>query len=207
MVTGTRTSLSIACLSALLAFPASDAMAFQSATNWPDPATRHATANLAQPTAAANNPRGQAGGPQGEYVPGELIVTFKDMVPEAARLNTRRQVGGRTVKSFAPIRAELWRLGPGIRVDRAIQILTGPGLARVVEYAEPNYIVHIADFPNDPRLAELWGLHNVGQTGGTPNADINAPEAWDIQTGSASIVVGVIDTGIDYTHKDLAANI
>jgi len=61
--------------------------------------------------------------------------------------------------------------------------------------------------PNDSQYARLWGLNNTGQTGGTPDADIDAAEAWDISTGSSEIVVGVIDTGVDYTHPDLAANI
>ncbi|MCB0339865.1 MAG: S8 family serine peptidase, partial [Bdellovibrionales bacterium] len=60
--------------------------------------------------------------------------------------------------------------------------------------------------PNDASFSSLWGLHNTGQTGGTLDADIDAPEAWDITTGDSSIVVGVVDTGIDYTHPDLAAN-
>jgi len=61
--------------------------------------------------------------------------------------------------------------------------------------------------PNDSQYTRLWGLNNTGQTGGTPDADIDAPEAWNISTGSSQIVVGVIDTGVDYTHPDLAANI
>jgi len=78
----------------------------------------------------------------------------------------------------------------------------------LVEYAEPNYTVRInATFPNDPKFNKLWGLHNTGQSGGTVDADIDAPEAWDISTGAPTIVVGVIDTGIDYTHEDLAANV
>ena len=60
--------------------------------------------------------------------------------------------------------------------------------------------------PNDPRYGDLYGLHNTGQSGGTTDADIDAPEAWQVSTGSRDLIVGVIDTGIDYTHTDLAAN-
>src|SRR5438128_2987487 len=80
-----------------------------------------------------------------------------------------------------------------------------------VEYAEPNYIVHTTTIPNDLRFGELWGLQNTGQTirgfPGTRGADISATAAWDISTGSRANVVAVIDTGIDYRHPDLAANI
>src|SRR2546426_7989049 len=80
-----------------------------------------------------------------------------------------------------------------------------------VEYAEPNYIVHTTAIPNDPRFGELWGLQNTGQTiqgfPGIPGADISATAAWDISTGSRANVAAVIDTGIDYRHPDLAANV
>lgn len=75
-----------------------------------------------------------------------------------------------------------------------------------VEYAEPNYLYYALGTPNDPRFNQLWGMHNTGQTGGTADADIDAPEAWDITTGDTTVIVGVIDTGIDYKHPDLAAN-
>ena len=75
-----------------------------------------------------------------------------------------------------------------------------------VLYAEPNYRVRIAAAPNDPQFNSLWGLHNSGQTGGTPDADIDALEAWDQHTGSGQTVVAVIDTGVDYLHPDLAGN-
>ncbi len=77
------------------------------------------------------------------------------------------------------------------------------------QYVEPDLLVstQVQRFPNDPRFNELWGLHNTGQTGGKVDADIDAPEAWSITTGSSSVVVGVIDTGVDYSHPDLAANV
>ncbi|MBH0037981.1 S8 family serine peptidase [Pseudoalteromonas sp. SWN166] len=78
---------------------------------------------------------------------------------------------------------------------------------QAIEYVEPDYRVSMASTPNDPRFDELWGLNNEGQTGGTVDADIDAVEAWAISTGSRDVVVGVIDTGVDYTHSDLASNI
>ncbi|QXO93540.1 S8 family serine peptidase [Methanospirillum purgamenti] len=59
---------------------------------------------------------------------------------------------------------------------------------------------------NDPYASYLWGLHNTGQTGGTADADIDAPEAWAVTKGSTSVIVGVVDTGVDYNHPDLKAN-
>jgi subtilisin family serine protease len=75
-----------------------------------------------------------------------------------------------------------------------------------IEYAEPDYVLEINLTPNDPQFGQLWGLHNTGQNSGTSDADINAPEAWDINTGSSTIIVGVIDTGVDYNHEDLSVN-
>jgi subtilisin family serine protease len=80
-----------------------------------------------------------------------------------------------------------------------------------VVYAEPNYIVHSTAVPADPRFGELWGLQNLGQVvngvAGTSGADIGAASAWNRSTGSRANVVAVVDSGIDYTHPDLAANV
>ena len=76
-----------------------------------------------------------------------------------------------------------------------------------VEAVELNYQISLQQTPSDPEFSELWGLNNTGQTGGTADADIDAAEAWDVQKGSKNVVVAVIDTGVDYKHQDLAANI
>ncbi len=74
-----------------------------------------------------------------------------------------------------------------------------------VVYAEPNYVARICVQPNDSLFGKQWDLNNTGQYF-LPDADIDAPEAWDLETGDTSIVVGVLDTGVDYLHPDLAAN-
>ncbi|MDP6047659.1 MAG: S8 family serine peptidase, partial [Phycisphaerae bacterium] len=83
-----------------------------------------------------------------------------------------------------------------------------------VLYIEPNFVYSVSDtiastFPDDPSMTDgtLWGLHNTGQSGGAVDADIDAPEAWDLVTGSSDVVIAVIDTGIDYTHPELAGNL
>lgn len=75
-----------------------------------------------------------------------------------------------------------------------------------VEYVEPNYIYTMNALPDDPSFVELWGLSNDGKNNGLAGFDINVIKAWDITTGSRDVIVGVIDTGVDYTHPDLKDN-
>ena len=61
--------------------------------------------------------------------------------------------------------------------------------------------------PNDPLFAQQWPLDNSGQGGGAVDADVDAPEAWAITRGSSSIVIAVLDDGVELEHPDLAPNI
>lgn len=76
------------------------------------------------------------------------------------------------------------------------------------DYVEPDWIVTVQQVPTDTAFANgsLWGLRNTGQSGGTAGVDVNAVPAWALTTGSPTVVVGVVDTGIRYTHQDLAGN-
>ena len=139
-----------------------------------------------------------------EHAPDTLLVAFRPHTRALARLAAHVALGTTTLRSLHLIPLDVVKLPPS--ADLKATAATYAALPDVA-YVEPNYRWHADLIPNDPRFAELWGMHNTGQNGGTPGADIDAPEAWDAQTGSANVVVGVIDTGIDYTHEDLRDNL
>ena len=95
-------------------------------------------------------------------------------------------------------------LNAGVTVGEAITLFSA---ADGVLFAEADYTLGVQAIPNDPNFGSNWGLNNTGQTGGTADADIDAPEAWDTARGTGQHIVAVIDTGVLYTHPDLAANI
>jgi subtilisin family serine protease/subtilisin-like proprotein convertase family protein len=72
---------------------------------------------------------------------------------------------------------------------------------------QPDYLLSPSTVPNDPQFSQQWSLHNTGQDGGTPGADIHATGAWNVTTGNPAVVVAVLDSGIDYTDTDLYQNI
>jgi subtilisin family serine protease len=142
----------------------------------------------------------------------ELLVKFKEglSLPQAEAMLAAS--GSSEVRAFRRPR-QLKRAS----TDRWVRIKLGKNrtlqdmidrLSRNpnVEVVEPNYIWSASAIPNDPRIADLWGIDNSGQTGGTADADIDGPEGWDIASGDPSAIVGVIDSGVAYTHPDLAAN-
>ena len=136
------------------------------------------------------------------YQPGVLLVKFRESYAEQVDQALAGQLG-LTLGYRSRIGIHVMRLARAETVPQAAaRVSKDP---RVV-YAEPNYRIRLSRVPDDPRYPEKWGLDNTGQTGGTADADIDAPEAWDISVGSSSVVVAVLDTGVDYTHPDLADN-
>jgi len=140
-----------------------------------------------------------------KVVPGELIIKFKksESSPGEEGDNDVQQTMGIECQTLPNIEAKVCTFVSATSVGEVIDENEGnPNF----EYIEPNYYVHaLATTPNDPYFGNLWGFNNTGQTGGTKDADIDAPEAWDITTGG-DVIIAVIDTGVDYLHPDLAAN-
>ena len=166
-----------------------------------------------------------------KYVKDRVIVRFKFQKNAELSLSQEKirmahaNVGAKVEKEFSTggvAGLQLVQLPNGTDVQSAITAYeSNPD----VLYAEPDYVLsifpdqtgsiindvnfaNIHSIPNDPYFADnQWSFHNTGQTGGIPGADIDAPGAWNISTGSDSVVVAVIDTGVLYTHSDLSSNI
>jgi subtilisin family serine protease len=143
---------------------------------------------------------------KGKYKDGELLVKFKSGVVKTSSLKLHQTIRASVAKSFKIVpNLELVTLPTGLSVkDAVMQYMSDPN----VEYAEPNYTRHImSTIPNDTYFGNQWALHNTGTyASGTAGADIKATDAWAITQGSSSIVIAVLDTGIDYNHSDLVGN-
>jgi len=152
--------------------------------------------------------QGQKESVVGAFVPGELLVRFRTDISKNAANQVHAALGTSLVRAFDVVpNLQRVRLPARLTVTEALALYKkNPN----VLYAEPNYIRRATQqaflTPDDSQFSQLWALHNTGQTGGTPDADIDAPEAWDLSTGSSAVVVAVIDTGVDYNHPDLSAN-
>jgi len=157
-------------------------------------------------------------GEGGELIslPGEWIVRFADVSgsPEDQIRSIRQATSD--VGLEVSVRDHLGLDGMFlIETPRELsyeQLHTGIDALPGYLYAEPNWVGSwVGTVSNDPLFGALWGLKNSGQsilgTPGTPGADINASAAWDLSTGTTRAAVGVIDSGIDYTHPDLYLNV
>ena len=146
----------------------------------------------------------EAGEP--DFAPGEILVKLKDDVPADSIASVNRRNDARVEEKIPDSRVSVVDLPNNLSVAEGVERYED---APEVEYAEPNYLYDLADLPvpSDPKFPQMYNLYNTGQYGGTFDADIDAPEAWNATTGSANTVVAVIDTGIDINHPDLKDNI
>jgi len=153
-----------------------------------------------------------------EFSPGEFIVKVKQdkgfSSPALMALNEKHQVY--TLEKVFPndedtILDNIYLLHVPTESD-ILSIVQEYSLCPDVLYAEPNGFAYPCSIPNDVNFSSQWSLHNTGQViwgniSGTPDADIDAPEAWNIEKGSPDVVIAIVDSGIDYTHPDLASKI
>ncbi|MFQ6052212.1 MAG: S8 family serine peptidase [Candidatus Hydrothermarchaeota archaeon] len=156
---------------------------------------------------------------EGEYVPNEVLVKFREDADLSSIQGAINLVQGKIINYLGKeVSLSQWdskdlslrsfRLDPnlfhlkvpeGIGTERAIRVLNQ---LPFVEYAEENGLVYACyTEPNDPKFPNQWALKQISV------GDDDAPDAWDTFTGSSDIVVAVIDSGMALTHEDLAANL
>ena len=146
-------------------------------------------------------------------VPGELLVKFKAGTTLSGVTSALRTMSLKSVRAYRSVSGlRRVRLMAGVSDEEAMAAYRKQP---DVEYVEPNYVLSSHAVPNDPSYPNQWSLNNTGQsdsdtsggTNGMSGEDIRAQAAWDITTGSNNVVVAVIDSGVDYNHQDLVANI
>lgn len=136
--------------------------------------------------------RAQSSTPEKNYTQGELLVKFKDGPYSMDSQRAHAETGAVVLQNFDPLGWQLVKLPKGVSVDEGIasyKKTTG------CELAQPNFIYKIFNTPNDPQFGSMYGM-----------TKISAPAAWDVTTGNTAVIVADIDTGVDYNHQDLAAN-
>jgi subtilisin family serine protease len=145
------------------------------------------------------------------FVPGELLVSFKPGVSQA-EIGRSYAAHGATEKAaldrFSRADAAHLKL-VSVPADRTLQIRSELERDPRVAYVEPNYLftnVMASATPDDLYYVAQHHLNNTGQWTSTPDADLDAPEAWSMTTGSPDVLVAVIDNGVDYNNPDLVAN-
>jgi len=142
-----------------------------------------------------------------EFLPRQVIIKFSSEASSSQVRDTLSKLSASPRFRFHSSKALLLDIPSAPTRSDVIAIVTALNEVKSVEYAVPNGINRLTSIPNDPHFAELDNLRNQGQRNGLLGADIKAEPAWQINTGSNRVVVGVIDTGIDYLHPDLAQNI
>ena len=131
-----------------------------------------------------------------------LIVGFEEGVSDRLAVRATDAADTAVVRRLRGTDATVVAVEPGqTRAQAERELEASPAVA----YAEPDQRLRATRVPNDTLFGQLWGLSNLGIAGQAADADIDAPEAWDILSGGAA--VAVLDSGIDATHPDLDGNL
>lgn len=140
-----------------------------------------------------------------DFAQGRILVKLDEGTPRKVLDNANRRNDAQVEERLEEVDVDVVDLPRDLTVSEAVERYDSlPG----VEYAEPDFqLLPAQSTANDPDYPKLYGLNNTGQTGGTADADIDAPEAWDRTTGSLDTTVAVIDTGVDINHPDLRGNV
>ena len=147
-------------------------------------------------------------------VPGELLIKVREdlILPfsQGSRLTvleeTHQAAGSRLMRTYSSFpNIALVKVNDGVSLSSAINAYKRSGLVERMSY---NYIRKASVLPDDALLqgGKQWGIENAGQLGGIEGADISADEAWEIGNDASEIVIAILDSGVRYTHEDLARN-
>lgn len=140
------------------------------------------------------------------YAPGVVVVAYKDGLP-LLRGDAKAFKYGLTEDPHVqtPYFHRYFINRAGTSVETMVNLLKKDPDVR---FAEPDFEIRRDQaLPNDAMFNQMWGLHNTGQTGGTPDDDVDAPEGWQIANSMPTAIVALMDDGTQYNHVDLAANI
>ena len=188
----------ISLLAGVLAASVICFIVFQSATQEVETQTEgDGGSGNAQPTYSAPN--------EEEFAAGRIIVNLEEEAAQADLVAINRRNDASIEEDLPASDLSVVDLPRDLPVQEAVERYEA---SPDVEYAEPDFVVQPTRSPNDPYYSDnLYGLNNIGQTGGAIDADVDAPEAWDTSSGDPRTVVAVIDEGVDTSHPDLKGNI
>jgi subtilisin family serine protease len=142
-----------------------------------------------------------------KFVPKQLMVKFNKDASETKIRSILSTVNSKMVYQFRTNGTLLIEIPSALTDADLLAVAAAMNEVEAVEYVHPNSILKIVAVPNDPMFGTQEALNNDGTNGLRNDADIDAVEAWQTTTGSPSVIVGIIDTGIDHTHPDLQDNI
>lgn len=128
-----------------------------------------------------------------DFAPGRILVKAKSSAPEAEVQRRQKAVGGRESRRLAPLDVRVLEVRKGDEGRAIAELRKDPN----IEFAEPDYVAQALVVPNDPYYAgSEWHLPKI-----------SAPSAWDFSTGASSVVLAVVDTGVQSSHPDLAGRV